>query len=219
MLRVCPHCDVRFDNVRCARCYTLQAPGSFACGRCGVRLELEPLLDAPDAPCPRCMTPLEAAGGAGRWEDARVQECPRCGGMFVPREVLAEVLCRAEQSGPFPEGHRSRPVMALEQVKYVPCPLCHTSMNRMNFGKLSGVIVDVCRAHGTWFDAGELTRVVTFAASGGLAKTRAREEQEKNESAKRVAAAQVDFAITQTRAEVRERMHDWSFYLRELFRW
>ncbi len=218
MLRVCPHCDVRFDNVRCARCYTLQEPGAFACRRCGDRLDLEPLLDATDAPCPRCEAPLESAGGAGGWEDARLQECPRCGGMFVLREALADILCRAELSGPF--GQEVPRVQALDQVKYVRCPLCHRSMNRMNFGKLSGVIVDVCRAHGTWFDAGELTRVVAFAASGGLAKSRAREEQEKKEGARQSAAARQQFAITETRAEVEQRLSSsWTVFLRDLFFW
>ena len=218
MLRVCPHCDVRFDSVRCARCYTLQPPGSFACGRCGQPLELEPLLDATDAPCPRCMTPLEAAGGAGGWEDARLHECPRCGGMFVPREALADILCRAELNGPFPDAQRAR-VMALDQVKYVPCPLCHTSMNRMNFGKSSGVIVDVCRAHGTWFDAGELTRVVAFAGSGGLAKARAREAQEKKESAKSRAAAPVHFVGLRSRRDMDDRLEEWRAFLHDLFFW
>jgi Zn-finger nucleic acid-binding protein len=167
LVDICPYCDVRLDAVRCLRCYSLQTPGSFLCGRCGEALKLEPLLDASDAPCPRCRTPLEVvpAGASVAREsarDARVPECPRCGGMFVPRDALAEILSRAELRGPLSS---ARPgVMPLDQVKYVPCPLCHTPMNRVNFGRVSGVIVDVCRAHGTWFDAGELTRVVNFAA-------------------------------------------------------
>jgi Zn-finger nucleic acid-binding protein len=218
MLRVCPHCDVRFDNVRCAGCYTLQPPGTFACARCGQALDLEPLLDPTDAPCPRCMTPLEAAGGAGAWEDARLHECPRCGGMFVPREALADILYRAELSGPFPDTPPGR-VMALDEVKYLPCPLCHSSMNRINFGKLSGVIVDVCRSHGTWFDAGELTRVVAFVAGGGLAKTRAREEHEKKEHAKQAAAAQAQLASLQLRNNGDDRLEEWRFILRDLLFW
>ena len=57
-------------------------------------------------------------------------------------------------------------------------------MNRVNFGKVSGVIVDVCKLHGTWFDAGELTRVVAFAAGGGLERTRAREKLEQQRHAR-----------------------------------
>lgn len=217
-VRVCPHCDVRFDNVRCDRCYSLQPPGSFTCARCGHALELEPLLDATDAPCPRCTMPLEAAGGAGSWEDARLHECPRCGGMFVPREALADILCRAEQRGPFSEPARAS-ILRLDEVKYIPCPLCHTSMNRVNFGKVSGVIVDVCRKHGTWFDGGELTRVVTFAAAGGLVKTRAREEREKREAARERVDVQLQLASLQARSEAEARLEEWRFFLDALFFW
>jgi Zn-finger nucleic acid-binding protein len=224
MVRVCPHCDVRLDNVRCVRCYSLQPPGSFACDRCGQALELEPLLDATDAPCPRCMKPLEATGGGdataihGIVQDARVHECPRCGGMFVPRDALADILCRAELNGPFPE--IGRPTVALDQVKYVPCPLCHTSMNRVNFGKVSGVIVDVCRPHGTWFDGGELTRVVAFAASGGLAKTRAREQQEKKQLAATARQVHAELVGLERRGhEPNERLEMWRDFLHSVFRW
>jgi hypothetical protein len=41
-------------------------------------------------------------------------------------------------------------------------------MARMIFGQRSGVVVDVCRAHGTWFDAGELDAVLEFVRFGGL---------------------------------------------------
>ena len=39
--------------------------------------------------------------------------------------------------------------------------------DRRNFGGTSGVVVDVCHAHGTWFDAGELVKVLAFVESGG----------------------------------------------------
>jgi Zn-finger nucleic acid-binding protein len=139
--------------------------------------------------------------------------------MFVPREALAELLCRAELNGPFPDVARA-PVVALDEVKYVPCPQCHTKMNRVNFGKVSGVIVDVCRAHGTWFDGGELTRIVSFAAAGGLAKTRAREEQERQEERKAIAAAKhAPSTIVHSRYEANERLEEWRGFLRELFYW
>jgi Zn-finger nucleic acid-binding protein len=224
MVRVCPHCDVRLDNVRCVRCYSLQAPGAFDCVRCGHALDLEPVLDATDAPCPRCRSPLEVSA-AGAWEradppfaggDARLHECPRCGGMFVPRDALAEILARAEVQGAIPE---TRGVPALETVTYIPCPMCHTSMNRVNFGKLSGVIVDVCRSHGTWFDAGELTRVVAFAASGGLVKTRARELAEKRELEARRSSAHADAIVSLERHDMETRAEAWSDFLHTIFFW
>ncbi|MDF3069671.1 MAG: uncharacterized protein K0R38_5272 [Polyangiaceae bacterium] len=46
-------------------------------------------------------------------------------------------------------------------------------MNRKNFGGASGIVVDVCSLHGTFFDAGELPRVLDFVRRGGLAKANA----------------------------------------------
>jgi Zn-finger nucleic acid-binding protein len=43
-------------------------------------------------------------------------------------------------------------------------------MLRKNFLETSGVIVDVCSAHGVWFDRGELTKIFAFAATGELAR-------------------------------------------------
>ncbi|MBS2013496.1 MAG: zf-TFIIB domain-containing protein [Deltaproteobacteria bacterium] len=203
LVRLCPHCDVRLDGVRCQQCYSLQAPGAFACSRCARPLELEPLLDATDAPCPRCRAADASGSGAGRGSaleavaghDSRLHECPRCGGMFVPVAALAEILQRAELGGALrgPEaagaGRASR---VLEEVRYLSCPLCHVSMNRVNFGRLSGVIVDVCKVHGTWFDAGELTRLIAFAAAGGLERARLREAERADSDKRAAKAAAID---------------------------
>jgi Zn-finger nucleic acid-binding protein len=208
MVRICPHCDVRLENVRCQRCFSLQAPGTFACVRCGHALELEPLLDATDAPCPRCNHPLEASPGG----DTHVHECPRCGGMFVARDALAEILCGAEIGGALREGASRLTRSPEREVRYVPCPLCHATMNRVNFGKVSGVIVDVCKVHGTWFDAGELTRTVAFAAAGGLERTRARELEESRTEASRARAdrAQAQLgAVLEVRAPNDVRLDAW----------
>ena len=40
-------------------------------------------------------------------------------------------------------------------------------MQRKNFRKSSGVILDVCGAHGTWLDADELEQIAGFILSGG----------------------------------------------------
>lgn len=43
-------------------------------------------------------------------------------------------------------------------------------MLRKNFKDSSGIIVDVCSAHGIWFDRGELGMIFEFVATGALAK-------------------------------------------------
>ncbi len=40
-------------------------------------------------------------------------------------------------------------------------------MGRSNFARVSGVIIDVCRAHGAWFDRGELAAIRRFLREGG----------------------------------------------------
>jgi len=138
--------------------------------------------------------------------------------MFVGREILAEILCRAELAGPLQEApHRRKP--ALGNVQYVSCPLCHTSMNRVNFGKVSGVIVDVCRDHGTWFDPGELTTVVAFAASGGLAKTRAREAQEQKDFRRDAHATHAQLVAMETKKHEHGRLAHWQDFLSGMFFW
>jgi Zn-finger nucleic acid-binding protein len=49
-------------------------------------------------------------------------------------------------------------------------------MNRINFARCSGVIVDICKGHGSWFDRDELTRIVEFIRAGGLDAARDREK-------------------------------------------
>src|SRR5262249_51132842 len=64
------------------------------------------------------------------------------------------------------------------QVRYIPCPQCGQLMNRMNFARCSGVIVDVCKGHGTWFDHDELREIVEFIRTGGLELSREKEKRE-----------------------------------------
>ena len=56
---------------------------------------------------------------------------------------------------------------------YLKCPTCQAVMNRCNFGRISGIVIDVCRGHGIWFDAGEISAVLRFVTSGGLNNPRA----------------------------------------------
>jgi len=51
-------------------------------------------------------------------------------------------------------------------------------MNRNNFAKTSGVVVDICRDHGVWFDADELPAIIEFIRKGGMEKARERERND-----------------------------------------
>ena len=59
-------------------------------------------------------------------------------------------------------------------------------MNRVNFGRMSGAIVDVCRGYGTFLDRGELHQVVRFIQEGGLERAREMQRQELVEGRRQV---------------------------------
>jgi Zn-finger nucleic acid-binding protein len=113
-----------------------------------------------------------------------MRECERCSGLWL--EVTAfESICanREEQSAVLggasvAPGSRLGPNSISEKVRYVPCPQCGQLMNRINFARCSGVVVDVCKGHGTWFDRDELREIVEFIRGGGLELSRQKEKRE-----------------------------------------
>jgi Zn-finger nucleic acid-binding protein len=64
-------------------------------------------------------------------------------------------------------------------------------MNRINFARCSGVIVDVCKGHGTWFDRDELSRIVEFIRQGGLEASRNKEKASIEEERRRLRQEQL----------------------------
>jgi Zn-finger nucleic acid-binding protein len=124
---------------------------------------------APSAPCPRCGVELSARAVG----DARVDECTRCGGVFVPATLMTRVTdaldLAPEVIATFPEGetvtHPGGPL-------YVKCPRCRSVMNRKLFADGSKVVVDMCRGHGVWFDDAELRAVADFVAGGGMERAK-----------------------------------------------
>ena len=58
---------------------------------------------------------------------------------------------------------------------YLPCPCCGSRMNRLNFKRISGVVIDRCRDCGWWLDAGELESIPAFIAAGGIEQAKAQQ--------------------------------------------
>jgi Zn-finger nucleic acid-binding protein len=119
--------------------------------------------------CPACaggLAPVEAA-------DAAALRCPGCGGLWLEPATLARLTAEAVEPGAaLPEGvppsrQWAPPEVKPEEVRYRRCPTCDDVMNRVNFARVSGVILDVCRRHGAFLDAGELERIRAFLAAGG----------------------------------------------------
>jgi Zn-finger nucleic acid-binding protein len=95
--------------------------------------------------------------------------CGACGGAFVGNADL-DALVREHlprETPPYTPAVAARLPMA-PSVRYLRCPACDQAMNRRALFRTSGVVVDVCTAHGTWLDEGELAAALSFVASGGL---------------------------------------------------
>jgi Zn-finger nucleic acid-binding protein len=108
-----------------------------------------------------------------------VRECERCFGLWVDVRSFEKICADREQqaavlgaASPAPRGKISEE----GKVRYAPCPECRQLMNRINFARCSGVIVDICKGHGSWFDRDELTRIVEFIRAGGLDAARSKEK-------------------------------------------
>ena len=182
----------------------MNVPEAAHCSGCGWQLGLEPIGEADTLKCPDCETPLDAfAGGPGILRD-----CGRCGGQFVEHALLRDLIERREVYGLAAPRHTAIDAQAPQAVRYVPCPACGQMMNRQNFGRSSGVIIDTCRAHGIWFDPGELPRVLLFVESGGLARARRRELEELERKRREVALSQLSPGPITGRAPARSLLLD-----------
>jgi Zn-finger nucleic acid-binding protein len=65
-------------------------------------------------------------------------------------------------------------------------------MQRMNFAGASGVVIDICREHGTWFDNKELQQIIDFLRSGGMDRMREKQILELKMARDRLEAARRD---------------------------
>lgn len=127
--------------------------------------------------------------------DVLLDECPSCHGVFVDVAALERILSERRQARADALLGTVRPKEAGDAAPpagpmYVKCPDCGKMMNRKNFAAGSGIIVDVCKSHGTWFDANELPRVIDFVMKGGLERAEKREAERMMEEARRTRSQQ-----------------------------
>jgi Zn-finger nucleic acid-binding protein len=187
----CLYCSARLATHQCPSCFGMMFLGSRHCPRCGARAARSETEASERRHCPRCRVEMgSAALGA-----TRLRECAQCGGLWVDVDSFEQICADREQQAAVLGAASPAPSNAVKEtgarVRYVPCPECDQLMNRINFARCSGVIVDVCKGHGTWFDHEELTEIVEFIRAGGLEASRAREKTELAEERRRLRQEQV----------------------------
>ena len=183
----CPHCGGKVNSK------------IAICPHCGGRRPSH--VEKKRSPmCPRCHVPL--IHYAYRRRD--LDMCSQCGGVWLDRGEFKDLTRESDvyQSQPAPKGYIRGPIR--DPIQYIPCVRCGFLMNRKNFAKISGVIIDECKSHGVWLDGSELERIRTFIADGGLERAQDR-KIERNRQVFRELASNVD------RVQFTQRMiHFWN---------
>jgi Zn-finger nucleic acid-binding protein len=132
------------------------------CPLCGGHLHSKEQTRSPV--CPRCKVQL----GIHYRDREEYDICPECGGLWLDRGEFRlftreyDVYKKDDDKGEYLREPSKDP------LEYIPCVRCGKLMNRKNFAKLSGVILDECGTHGVWLDSGELEKIRHFIADGGL---------------------------------------------------
>jgi Zn-finger nucleic acid-binding protein len=133
-------------------------------------------------------------------------ECRACDGVWIGASDF-ERIC-SDREAPAAVLARPRPASSdrtgQTPVRYRPCVVCGKMVNRVNFGRLSGTVIDVCRGHGAFLDSGELHAIATFVMEGGLDRARQREKEDLEEERRRLEILRTTESI---RARSSERHH------------
>jgi len=162
--------------------------GSKHCPRCGAAAALVAPADMPVRDCPRCRTAMEPLTIG----TVAVRECMKCEGLWLDVPSFEKICADREQQSAVLGAASPAPTHsaadAVNKVSYVPCPECGQLMNRINFSRCSGVIIDVCRGHGSWFDRDELSRIIEFIRGGGLEAARNKDKAQLEEARRELEA-------------------------------
>jgi Zn-finger nucleic acid-binding protein len=183
----CNYCKAALSLTACPFCFGPVFRGMKYCPNCGTAVDRTSMASDKKLNCPRCGHLLAPARISG----VRIDECQVCGGIWLDKAVFQTICDHAEKGETIPihpdqvEKVELKPVSESERL-YIPCPVCGDLMLRKNYAGGSGVIVDWCRLHGTWFDRQELQQIINFIKSGGLQATRKREMDKLHEEQERL---------------------------------
>jgi Zn-finger nucleic acid-binding protein len=175
--------------------------GAAFCPACGAARSRVEAAEATDQ-CPGC------SGALRRVEvgKATLLECAGCDGAWIDADRFEALCADGEAQAAVLHRYAGRAVVAKTAVKYRRCIRCRKMMNRVNFARLSGTVVDVCRGHGTFLDAGELHLIVTFLRAGGMERSRQHQLDELRHEQQKLQALE---ARVRARESVNARSSGW----------
>jgi Zn-finger nucleic acid-binding protein len=161
----------------CPGCATRISDTARYCHSCALPIvPQETAGAATDHTCPSCGGDRRLYSRALGGERLSVSECHRCAGVWLGSEVFRLLEERAREReidwSPSRPGSKTGVVSRADPDRplYRKCPVCTKLMHRSNYGRRSGVIVDLCASHGIWFDQGELARILEWIRDGNLSR-------------------------------------------------
>jgi Zn-finger nucleic acid-binding protein/ribosomal protein L40E len=173
----CDHCGADFTvheqdlYTVCPNCLARVSDRARYCHHCAALLIAEAIAgDETALCCPVCGPDWLLTSRAVRDTRIQVLECQKCGGFWIGLETFDKLLDREARQPQSAAPAKGPPPPA--RSPYRPCAVCGQLMVRRNFGRSSGVIVDLCGLHGIWFDAQELAHVLRWIRSGNLEAAR-----------------------------------------------
>jgi len=172
--RRCPYCTARLATVSCPSCFALMFDTAAFCPGCGTPRSRSADPAAATVTCPGCgeAMPLLRVGATEMFE------CAACDGLWVDAATFERLCASSDEQAAVLHQFSKPGTVKAASVRYRKCARCGQLMNRVNFARLSGTIVDVCRGHGTFLDAGELHQIVVFLRGGGMERARERQLSE-----------------------------------------
>ncbi len=170
----CPYCNTRLATISCPSCFGLAFLGSKFCPHCGHTLATPTSTGEAHLLCPLCRIPLEELNLG----NIQLRDCEKCCGIWVDTPTFQKICADREDQAAILGSPTATARDQNSRRAYIPCPQCGQIMTPTQFSRHSGVIIDICRAHGVWFDREELRQIIEFIRSGGLDRARALEKDE-----------------------------------------
>lgn len=154
----CPHCGAPLppesvtEAVECAFCGMASSPTAEPVAGGGGGGKARAAIDAAEAKCPRCNLALFE----GRANEIAMLGCGRCGGIWLDNAAAQRAIATMDEAVvALADQAAARAALNVAIGSVVPCPVCEGLMRRTQ-APGSGIWIDVCAKHGTWFDRYEL---------------------------------------------------------------
>lgn len=130
--------------------------------------------DTPPPECPSCKLALEEVlvGGTDGWQ------CDRCHGIWMSEPAFWSLFRRHQ-----PDSDVRELLIHNDGTPRRPCPACR---EQMDISWIDFLQLDRCpRAHGIWFDDGEIQRAVRFDVGQEVVEAMKRAEQRRRNRGRR----------------------------------